>query len=79
MQSCGATHLRREVHVGHSSVMTNWLNKLLPGVGDRYLASHLSVSICACACAELIIDNSNGSACHLLRFITKYLAFPDNC
>lgn len=33
-----ASHRRRELFVGGSAVWTIWLNKLLPGLGDRYLA-----------------------------------------
>jgi NAD(P)-dependent dehydrogenase (short-subunit alcohol dehydrogenase family) len=33
-----ARNRRREVNVGLSSVITIWGNKLLPGLGDRYLA-----------------------------------------
>jgi hypothetical protein len=33
-----AEHHRREVNVGYPSSMTIWLNKFLPGFGDRYLA-----------------------------------------
>jgi NAD(P)-dependent dehydrogenase (short-subunit alcohol dehydrogenase family) len=33
-----ASHRRRELFVGRSAVWTIWLNKLLPGLGDRYLA-----------------------------------------
>lgn len=35
-----ASHRRREVNVGYSAALTIWLNKLLPGRGDRYLATH---------------------------------------
>ncbi|EMI21824.1 short-chain dehydrogenase/reductase SDR [Rhodopirellula maiorica SM1] len=35
-----AQHRRREVHVGHSAVMTIWGNKFFSGYGDRYLAKH---------------------------------------
>ncbi len=31
-------HHRREIHLARSSVATIWLNKLFPGLGDRYLA-----------------------------------------
>lgn len=33
-----AHHRRRELHVGISSALTVWLNKLAPGLFDRYLA-----------------------------------------
>lgn len=35
-----ASHRRREVNVGYPSAETIWLNKFVPGWGDRYLASH---------------------------------------
>ncbi len=35
-----ATHRRRELFVGRSAVWTIWLNKFLPGLGDRYLAKN---------------------------------------
>lgn len=35
-----AEHDRRELFVGRSAVWTIWLNKLFPGLGDRYLAKN---------------------------------------
>lgn len=35
-----ADHHRREVLVGRTSVWTIWLNKFVPGLGDRYLAKY---------------------------------------
>jgi NAD(P)-dependent dehydrogenase (short-subunit alcohol dehydrogenase family) len=35
-----ADHRRREVLVGRTAVWTIWLNKFLPGLGDRYLAKN---------------------------------------
>jgi short-subunit dehydrogenase len=33
-----AEHRRREVHVGAMATATVWINKFVPGLGDRYLA-----------------------------------------